>query len=133
MEATVNRGRGRRICPCGQGCAPDSPDYKAHLAAYQRQYKADWMRRKREEERAALLERIGREHTAEHPGSIGKGGVPKGVTRLCYCGCGARAGTAEYIKHYNKRYEKLRLMRAASAQRQQTAKSLPIYLAWRGN
>jgi hypothetical protein len=133
MEAVQGqeRGRGRQICPCGQGCAPSSQSYRDHLKTYQRQQKAAWQRAKRAEERAELLKSIGAEETAAHPGYSRMGQPLKGVTRRCYCGCGAEAGSVEYVRHYNTRYEKLRMIREVGRNRRIV--TVPIYQAWRGN
>lgn len=137
MGVQVEISRGRRgvhkVCPCGQGCEYGSAEYNEHYAEYAREYKRQWMAAKREAERAQLEEVV----TIADPGNIGMGKPKQNEIRLCYCGCGARAGSIEYERHYNKKYERERIARQSNEQKnaRKAAKagSQPIWIAWRGN
>jgi hypothetical protein len=132
------RKRGNRECPCGAGCRFGTDAYKTHLQAHQRRQKTLWQRRKREEERInqALarggVERDGVIITQSDPGFMGLGKPVKGERRVCYCGCGAVAGTPQYDRHYQRRYERVRRLRAAKQQPvvQRKAGRVPLFIAW---
>lgn len=66
-------------------------------------YKRDWMRAKREREYANRDDI----ETVSDPGRMSRFKPRKNEIRLCYCGCGAVAGSLDYKRHYMNRYKRL--------------------------